>query len=187
MSKIEEFRGVIRDEMAKYGLLDSGWRFEFDEAKKRLGQCRYRGRVLSFSLPYIRVNEIEVMHNTLLHEIAHALCKPSDGHGINWKRMAARIGAKPQRCNSDPRIISPEGPYKFVCKCRTYYFHRIDALGTSRICRRCKTGGLVVRTGEVFQSATNGKITIVSDNNQILEAMKQASRTTRDIMKELMQ
>ena len=176
MSKLIEFEKLIVDEMNRFGLISRGWRHKFDGAKKRLGQCRYGSKVLSFSLPFIVVNEIEVMHGTVLHEIAHALCLPSHGHGPAWKSMAISIGAKPQPCNGDPRVVLPVGPYKFECKCRTYYFHRSNVLGDSVKCIKCKTVGEITNT--------HIKNIIVTHDNVILERMKQKSSLT--VMKELM-
>lgn len=34
--------------------------------------------------------------NTLLHEIAHALCPKGEHHGVEWKATARRIGANPK-------------------------------------------------------------------------------------------
>ena len=43
----------------------------------------------------------EVIKNTILHEIAHAIVGYGvSAHGSEWKRMAMSIGCNGQRCSS---------------------------------------------------------------------------------------
>lgn len=157
---VADFGKLVRDEMDRFGLFDKGWDYGYDRAKKRLGQCCFGPKLITFSLPYINCNAIEQMHNTILHEIAHALVGPGEGHGIIWKNKARSIGAKPQRCNDDPLIIKPMGDYMFKCACNVYYFHR-KTRSNSRKCLRCGTSGYIVPTGNFSEPISDAPIKIV--------------------------
>jgi hypothetical protein len=46
------------------------------------------------------------VRGVILHEIAHALAPPKCGHGEEWKIIAQRIGASPERCaETDVKVI----------------------------------------------------------------------------------
>jgi len=60
------------------------WTFEFDYEKVRFGCCFYRQRKISMSKLLVILNEENVVKDTILHEIAHALT-PYNGHGTQWR------------------------------------------------------------------------------------------------------
>lgn len=135
---VAEARAALRD----FGHLHpdgnlAGWKIEIDRAKKRLGCCHTAQKVISFSRHFIRLNGVEAMRDTILHEVAHALTPKDRGHGRAWRIMAAKIGAEPRRCNVD--AVEPEGRYVVDCPCgSTHDRHkRPPAPGT----RRCKRSG----------------------------------------------
>lgn len=101
--------------LKEHGLSQRGWIIQFDHAKRRFGQCRYRSRVISLSRPLTDANDFERVKDTILHEIAHALVGPGHGHDSVWKRKCVEIGAKPERCftEEDTNIIA--GKYRAVC------------------------------------------------------------------------
>lgn len=91
--------------MRQHGL--NGWTFEFDNAKRRAGVCRYRCKVISLSRHYVRLNadNYEDIRDTILHEIAHAIAGFKAAHGPAWKAVCRRIGAKPERCYDSSKVI----------------------------------------------------------------------------------
>src|SRR3954468_886353 len=91
---------LARDLMREDGLLDAEWAFGFDHARRRFGKCDYDGRRITLSRPLTLLNGIHEVRDTVLHEIAHALC-PGDGHGQHWRATCRRIGAAPKRCYTD--------------------------------------------------------------------------------------
>ena len=96
--------------------LGAGWRFEWDNAKQRLGSCRYIGSTITLSLPYARLSEERVVRETVLHEIAHALAGPGAGHGRDWKRIAVRLGVNPSSSTSDaPDLRAETAPWVGTC------------------------------------------------------------------------
>lgn len=111
--------------MNQYGLLNNGWSFQFDRGMQRLGCCNYKKKCISLSAPIAEINEEEIVKNTILHEIAHALAFPFCGHGYHWKNMCMKIGAKAKR-TSDCK--NPVGKYIAVCPTcgkETYFYRKV--------------------------------------------------------------
>lgn len=103
---------------------DLGYRFEFDNARRRLGCCRYGRRVISLSKP-LCLNNLDKLNgkltDTILHEIAHALCvhvygiHRGRGHGANWVSIATQIGCNGNRCYTNKEVKAVKSKYKLVC------------------------------------------------------------------------
>ena len=107
--------------MLQHGLGD--WRFFFDHAKKRFGCCDYLNKTIHLSSILVKLNVVERVRNTILHEIAHALSGLDIGHGSEWKRKCREIGAIPERCYSTaegetnlPPANIPLEKYTAICK-----------------------------------------------------------------------
>ncbi|HLM62414.1 MAG TPA: hypothetical protein VK308_16550, partial [Pyrinomonadaceae bacterium] len=58
---------IAYDLLKQENLLQRGWRVEFDDAKKRLGCCRYDERLITLSRYYIALNSDEVTLDTIRH------------------------------------------------------------------------------------------------------------------------
>ena len=85
--------GMARRLMDEHGL--TGWTLAFVEAKRRLGDCHFRHRVIRISRTHALEGSEEQIRDTVLHEIAHAIAGREAGHGPLWKVTARRIGATP--------------------------------------------------------------------------------------------
>ncbi len=72
--------------------LDDTWTFDFDHAKRRAGQCDFTRRRITLSRYLTARYDDETNLQTLLHEVAHALAGPEEGHGARWKRIARSLG-----------------------------------------------------------------------------------------------
>lgn len=72
--------------------LDESWSFAFDNAKRRAGLCDYSRKRISVSRYLAARHDDDMNHQTLLHEVAHALAGPTAGHGPAWKRIARDLG-----------------------------------------------------------------------------------------------
>ncbi|MGO2151145.1 SprT-like domain-containing protein [Microbacterium gubbeenense] len=72
--------------------LDSSWTFAFDNAKRRAGLCNFTAQRISVSKYLAARFSDDDVHQTLLHEVAHALAGPAAGHGPAWKRIARELG-----------------------------------------------------------------------------------------------
>ena len=86
--------GMARRLMDEHGL--TGWTLAFVEAKRRLGDCHFRHRVIRISRTHALEGSEEQIRDTVLHEIAHAIAGREAGHGPLWKVTARRIGATPR-------------------------------------------------------------------------------------------
>lgn len=109
--------------MAHHGL--RGWAFRFDNARTRVGVCRYEPRIIGLSRHYVRANDADEVRDTILHEIAHALAGPDAGHGPRWKRIARALGCSTDRCTTAALDVDPR--YSLWCdKCgkRLRNYHR---------------------------------------------------------------
>lgn len=72
--------------------LDDSWSFAFDNAKRRAGLCDYTRKRISVSRYLAARYDDDDNHQTLLHEVAHALAGQGAGHGPQWKRVARELG-----------------------------------------------------------------------------------------------
>lgn len=120
-------------------LPNDGWTFQWDNAKRRMGQCRYRPKVISMSrILVLEANHLQI-NNTILHEIAHGMAGHSAGHSWQWKRIALSIGCDGKRCHSVETSVGAR--YKADCRCdKTHYKFRRPKYGlTGYHCNRCKT------------------------------------------------
>lgn len=88
--------------------------FKFINAKKTLGNCNHSKKVIGLSKPFIKINNEEIVLNTILHEIAHALCPIREGHGYLWKHTCRKIGAIPVRLNAI--AVAPTMKYTVSCE-----------------------------------------------------------------------
>lgn len=101
--------------MKQHGLIEKGWVFRFDRGLKRFGVCKYGRKVVGLSRHLTLLNERHNVEDVILHEIAHALVGPGKGHGMEWKMMCMKIGARPVRCYSSDRVTTPKLKYHAKC------------------------------------------------------------------------
>lgn len=90
------------------------WSIRIDRAKRRAGSCRTLERTITLSQSHILENNLETVTDTILHEIAHAICfvEHKDlSHGVKWKRIAKMIGATPRATG---KFNTPKTPWKIV-------------------------------------------------------------------------
>jgi predicted SprT family Zn-dependent metalloprotease len=132
-------RRFALERMTHFGLIDSGWSFRFDGAKRRFGVCRFARKEISVSRHLVELNDEEECRDTVLHEIAHAIAGPRAGHGPAWKRACLAVGAKPERCFRSEDVAQPSARFNAVCpNCGTARgFYRRPA--RRRVCASCCT------------------------------------------------
>lgn len=124
--------------MEQHGLIEKGWKFEFDNAKKRFGICKYRPKIIGLSKILVTLNEIDKVKNTILHEIAHALT-PNHGHDSIWKAKAKEIGCDGERCYKGETTNTPQSKYIAICpNCKhTHKKHKRPRYDIRQSCGRC--------------------------------------------------
>lgn len=130
---------LVRQRMNEHGLVE--WSVRIGSAKRTLGSCRHRDRTISVSLPLAQVNTMAEVEDTILHEIAHALCPPQAGHGPEWRRMARSIGAKPEARSSGSVPITPSIMGECPNCYRAVYRHRRSPKAACGYCCRRHNGG----------------------------------------------
>jgi len=99
-----------------------GYRFKFDNAKRRFGCCSYRDKEISLSKPLCEynLNNFYQINDTILHEIAHALSykihsSKGLGHCKRWVHVAKSIGCNGKRCYDSSQVNKIESKYSLVC------------------------------------------------------------------------
>jgi predicted SprT family Zn-dependent metalloprotease len=133
-----EAANLARDLMRQHSLHD--WSFGFDHARRRFGSCNYTHRRITLSRALTLLNGIDEVRDTVLHEIAHALC-PKDGHGPRWRATCLQIGAKPKRCYTDANVQSPPrkpAPYQLGCPKCNWWVPRRRLSRRKYLCSRCR-------------------------------------------------
>lgn len=112
---IEIARQKANELMKKHGLIELGWRFEFDRANRRFGCCKYSVKKITLSQSLTELNNEENVIDTILHEIAHALVGYKHKHNHVWRSKALEIGCNGNRCYSSIEVETPDAPYQAVC------------------------------------------------------------------------
>ena len=125
--------------MEQHGLLDKGWHFAFDRANRRFGSCQYHRKRITLSKPLTELNSEQEIRNTILHEIAHALC-PREGHNQIWKMKAIEIGCDGERCYSSNEVETMKGNYVATCCNCDKTFNRFRKPKYDQSCGKCSGG-----------------------------------------------
>jgi superfamily II DNA or RNA helicase len=81
----------LRDELNKHGLKDWSVRLNQNPESKFLGLCSYKDKCIILSAHHIDIHPTPDVVNTILHEVAHALC-PGQSHNAVWATKAKEIG-----------------------------------------------------------------------------------------------
>ncbi|MEX2540753.1 MAG: SprT-like domain-containing protein [Trueperaceae bacterium] len=110
--QLDETRALALRLMQEHGLAD--WTFGFDRAKRRLGACWLHRKRITLSRDFVALNDLTVVRDVVLHEIAHALT-PGDGHGRVFKRKARELGCSGSSCISGSSVVS--SPPRFILEC----------------------------------------------------------------------
>ena len=132
-------RDKAHELMDKYGLRKDGWKLAFDYAKRRNGACERSTKTIYLSKHYIKLNSEELIVDTILHEIAHALTPDDRGHGRSWKLKCAEIGAMPMAVKKSMGIKQVEGKWRATCAgCKEVRSrHRQPQRGARYSCPKC--------------------------------------------------
>ena len=133
MSELHRVRGWAEALIALH--LDASWTFGFDNAKRRAGLCDFDRKRISLSRYLAARYDDDDNHQTLLHEVAHALAGPAAGHGPAWKRIARDLGYVGGTTHQGETAIEL-APWVGTCPAgHVVYRHRRATRATS--CARC--------------------------------------------------
>lgn len=136
---LNEARDLAIHLMTKHEIVQQGWRFEFDRAKRRFGCCKYRSKLISLSMYLTELNSVDDVKDTILHEIAHALC-PKQGHNEVWRRKAIEIGCNGKRCYDGDKVETVNGNYVATCNGCKKVHTRFRKSKYSQSCGHCSGG-----------------------------------------------
>jgi len=137
----EQVTKKAKDLMTEHGLDWPAWGFRLTRHKLVVGRCEHHyhgGGMILFSKNYLGMCDEEII-DTILHEIAHALCGPGAGHGPVWQAMCVRIGAKPY-AKVNAGEARPEWKWTGICPNDPTHHVRRHALterGKTVACGRC--------------------------------------------------
>ncbi len=120
----------------KHGL--KKWKFKFDHSTRRAGCCNYHDKLVSISFDLACNASDRDIHDTILHEIAHALVGKKHNHDTVWKVKAREIGCSAERCH---RLRFSPPRYSVTCE-NNCWTHTAERRNARLICRTC--GGKLV-------------------------------------------
>ena len=123
--------------MNQHGLIEKGWSFHFDNAKRRFGCCNYTYRRITLSKYLVDLNSETRVQNTILHEIAHALVGGGHGHDNVWKRKALEIGCDGNRCYTENNTIIVKGSLEAVCPKCSHVHRKFKTPKKESSCGKC--------------------------------------------------
>ncbi len=132
---LEAARGMATGLMAGHVELED-WRVAFSRhARRTLGVCRHRQRVIVLSAAFVTLNTDDVVRDIVLHELAHALVGAGHGHDAVWKRKAVELGADPERVCTV--AVMPPGEWVATCPACGRTFDRYRRPSRRYWCRPC--------------------------------------------------
>ena len=104
---IDEARVLAEGLMREHHL--ARWVLVFDRARTRAGVCRFASHEIGLSRVLTALHSPELVRETVLHEIAHALVGPRHAHDAVWQAKARSIGSDGRRrmSASAPRPVAP--------------------------------------------------------------------------------
>ena len=98
----------------------NNWIVVLNRRKSAFGVCSYKQKEIQLSSLLISVTTEDSIKNTIIHEIAHALC-PKQGHNRIWQRKCIELGGNGKRCGgSDNYKDGYEGREEFEKKTAKY-------------------------------------------------------------------
>jgi predicted SprT family Zn-dependent metalloprotease len=128
---------ALAEQLIAEHLPGRGWRFGFDNAKRRAGACDYARRRITVSRHLAAGSDEEGVRQVLLHEIAHAVAGHAAAHGPRWRVVAERIGYTGSRLHAGP-IADEHAPWVGTCPTgHTHYrFRKPTAPLSCGVCGR---------------------------------------------------
>src|SRR5262245_27383197 len=96
-AQIEAIIQLARSLMSHHQL--AHWGFQVDNGTKRAGSCQYGTQSITLAYEFAKRAPAEVIRETLLHEIAHALVGRTHHHDDVWRAKAVEIGGSGRRCH----------------------------------------------------------------------------------------
>lgn len=116
---ISDAHRITQDLLTQHGLI--GWHVTFDNRRRRAGACSYAKRTILLSRPLMAQRSYADTHDTITHEVAHALTQ-GHNHDHVWAAKHRELGGNGARCfehvDSDAPWIGTCGHGKQFAKYR---------------------------------------------------------------------
>jgi predicted SprT family Zn-dependent metalloprotease len=178
---LDEADQLCHELMANH--LGPSWTFGWDRAVRRFGQCRLDERRITLSRELVALNGVDLVRDTVLHEIAHGLAPRGAGHGPQWRAIARELGAQPERCFDRTTVQIPEARHRGSCpSCgREIRAMRRRTVACAHCCRAFN-GGRYSRAFEIRWDGTDlapGAAGRTTRSRAALGTRRASSRTTR--------
>lgn len=106
-----EVLSISKKLLVKYKL--TKWNIRFTNNRTIVGLCDYNNNRIEFSRLLLKYGSKERILDIILHEIAHAIVGPNNGHNNIWKQTAINIGC------SGERLCDVDIPSKYIAECST--------------------------------------------------------------------
>ncbi|MDR1512777.1 MAG: SprT-like domain-containing protein [Propionibacteriaceae bacterium] len=117
----------------------TAWSFGFDHARARVGCCHYDDRQITLSRHLVLGLTAPEVDQAVLHEIAHAIAGPKEGHGPAWRRTAARLGYTGRRTMHVPDAREQA---RWVARCpKGHEYRRHRRPSRAAYCSPCSRAG----------------------------------------------
>lgn len=114
---------TLRNHMDIHGLFD--WKTDLFNSTTTLGYCDYSIKTISLCKILVETCTEKEILDTILHEIAHALC-PDHGHDEVWSKKAIEIGSDGETCGD----VFFKLKYNFMCEkgCKISYLYNCKSV-----------------------------------------------------------
>ena len=150
----------------------AGVKLAMNRRTSSFGRCVWEGSGevrIELSTPLTLANPVEVVRDTILHEIAHAHAGADAGHGPAWQTACLAIGGTPSPCKTfgEGDVKPPAIGWLGVCPTCGAVNHMRTAPTRRRSCSRCAPKG--------FDPAR----TIVWENQRTHERLTHRPRWTK--------
>ncbi len=90
---------LLRQTLDQYGLKEWGVRLTTNVNDPFLGLCSHKDKCIILNAHHVDMHPDNEIRDTILHEVAHAIVGPFNGHGIVWQEKAVELGAEPKACS----------------------------------------------------------------------------------------
>jgi len=129
--KLKESILVIEQLLAKNNLGD--WGIKINNNRVVLATTRYNKKTIFYSKHFLMIANYQQIESVTLHEVAHALLGPGEGHNSKFIKMCAKISSN--ALYACPAVNIPIGRYIVTCPECGYNGYYNDA--RSKYCKHC--------------------------------------------------
>lgn len=114
------------DKLKEYSLYEQGWRTTFTKSEKYIGRCWHDVKRIELSLIHLNSRSEADLLDTIIHEIAHAICGAKVNHGPEWVEQCKKMGlSNPSICGENIPIDNGRGLTASEVKPKRK-FHRLN-------------------------------------------------------------